>query len=78
MGQRWEIVKAAWKENKAGDPHLSRDLLTMLTTWEELEEVSKSGRNEPLLLNKTPECEQNVEPKGKDNVQVSGLSTVSE
>ena len=78
MVQRWESVKAAWKENKAGDPHLSRDLLTMLTTWEELEEMSKRGRNEPLLLDKTPECEQDVEPKGEDNVQVSGLSTVSE
>lgn len=75
MGSRWEAVKAAWKENNAGDPFLSRSLLTMLTTWDELKEMTK---DESLLLDKTPEREQDVEPEGEDNVQISGLSTVSE
>ena len=78
MGQRWAAVEKAWKENNAGDPWLSRKLLTMLTTWDELKEVSKDEPDESLLLNQTPECEQDVEPKGEDNVQVSGLSGVSE
>ncbi len=78
MGQRWEKIVAAWKEHNAGDPWLSRKLLTMLTTWDELKEIQKNGGDESLLLNKTSECEQDVEPKGEDNVQVSGLSGVSE
>ena len=78
MGQRWTAVEKAWKENNAGDPWVSRKLLTMLTTWDELKEVSKNEPDESLLLNQTPECEQNVEPKREDNVQVSGLPGVSE
>ena len=77
-GQRWAAVEKAWKEHNAGDPWLSRKLLTMLTTWEELEEMSKYVQDESLLLPEATECKQDVEPKGEDNVQVSGLSTVSE
>ena len=37
--RRWDRVRAAWRMHKAGDPVLSRRLLTMLTSWEEFDEV---------------------------------------
>ena len=75
MGNRWQTVVNAWKEHDAGDPWLSHKLLSMLKSWEEYEEMSN---DESLLLNKTPECKPDVEPKGEENVQVSELSGVSE
>jgi len=81
MGQRWQKVLDAWKEHDAGDPWMSLKLLSMLKSWEEFEEVKPNEPNESLeslLLSETPECEQDVEPKGEDNVQVSGVSPVSE
>ena len=37
MERRWSRVKAAWRGHKAGNPDLSLRLLTMLTSFEELE-----------------------------------------
>ena len=39
MYRRWQRVQAAWRANKAGDPFLSRRLLTMLTSWSEYEDI---------------------------------------
>jgi len=78
VGKRWQTVVDTWKAEKAGDPWLSLKLLSMLKSWEEFEEVKPDEPDESLLLSETPECEQDVEPKGEDNVQVSGVSTVSE
>ena len=47
--RRWGRVKAAWRAHKAGDPYLSRALLTMLTSFEELEIVRDSFKREALL-----------------------------
>ena len=47
--RRWETVKASWKEHGMTNPGLSRDLLTMLTSYEELEIVtSKHKRETPI------------------------------
>ena len=47
--RRWGRVKAAWRAHKAGDPYLSRALLTMLTSFEELQIVRDSFKREALL-----------------------------
>ena len=33
--RRWNRVKAAWRQHKAGNPSLSRALLEMLTSFDE-------------------------------------------
>ena len=66
----WNRVRAAWRGTGSGDPELSRRLLTMLTSWEEYEEIRAS------LQSETPQCEQDVCKEGEDNVQDSGLPSV--
>ena len=46
MERRWNRVKAAWRGHKAGNPDLSRRLLTMLTSWEELDELRQQTNGE--------------------------------
>ncbi len=46
MERRWNRVKAAWRGHRAGNPDLSRRLLTMLTSWDELDEIQKGIQNE--------------------------------
>ena len=41
MHRRWNRVRAVWKQREAGNPFLSRDLLRMLTSWEELEAMGE-------------------------------------
>lgn len=41
--RRWSRVRAAWRGHRAGDPHLSRTLLTMLKSWEEFEDVKREA-----------------------------------
>lgn len=41
MHRRWNRVRAAWRANAAGDPEISKRLLTMLTSWEELDDIKK-------------------------------------
>ena len=61
----WGRVRAAWRGHHAGDPELSRTLLTMLTSWEELDAIRAQIQSE------TGECKQDVQQTGTDNVQVS-------
>ena len=39
--RRWNRVKAAYRQRQGGDPTLTRDLLRMLTSFEDLEEIRK-------------------------------------
>ena len=39
MERRWNRVRAAWRGHKAGNPNLSYDLLRMLTSWKEYEDI---------------------------------------
>ena len=65
--RRWDRVRAAWRMHKAGDPLLSWRLLTMLTSWEELNEVQAQCE--------TSECKQDVlEGKEKEDNRISTLS----
>ena len=41
MSRRWARVRAAWRQRQAGDPTLTRRLLTMLTDFEELDNIRK-------------------------------------
>ena len=79
MESRWDVVKTTWFEMKAGDPTLSRRLLTMLTSWEEFEEITNDGNEDTTIEDKpeTSECEQDVCEEGEDDVQVEGLHDVS-
>jgi len=39
MERRWNRVRASWRGYKAGSPNISYDLLRMLTTWKEHEDI---------------------------------------
>ncbi len=52
--RRWDRVRAAWRGHKAGDPFLSRALLTMLTSFEE-EDIVRD-----LFKSETAKRESNV------------------
>ena len=54
MERRWNRVKAAWRGHKAGNPDLSLRLLTMLTSWEEFDDIRAQ------VANKTPISQQDV------------------
>tara|TARA_R110000851_G_scaffold49992_4_gene119883 strand:- start:1256 stop:2032 length:777 start_codon:yes stop_codon:yes gene_type:complete len=41
MERRWNRVRAAWRTNGAGDPEISKRLLTMITSWEELDDIKE-------------------------------------
>ena len=43
--RRWNRIRAAWKHHNAGDPKLSYDLLRMITSWEELDDMQKRIRD---------------------------------
>ena len=65
MDRRWSRVRAAWRGHRAGDPELSRRLLTMLTSWEEYESIRSSLPSEATV------SQQDVCSKGQDNIQDS-------
>lgn len=54
MERRWNRVKAAWRKHSAGNPELSRSLLRMLTSFEELDEIRSK------ITDKTAECKSDV------------------
>lgn len=56
--RRWNRVKAAWRANGSGDPSVSLQLLTMLKSMEEFNEISS----------KTSVSEPNVGSEGKEDV----------
>ena len=39
MERRWNRIRAAWRHHKTGNPELSYNLLRMLTSWEEYENI---------------------------------------
>ena len=41
MERRWNRVRAAWRTNRAGDPDISKRLLTIITSWEELDDIKE-------------------------------------
>ncbi len=62
MERRWNRVKAAWRAKKAGNPDMSLRLLTMLTSWEEFEDVKSLNKGE------TVKREQDVRSEGEEDV----------
>lgn len=65
MGRRWNRVRAAWRGHAAGDPVLTRNLLTMLTEWPD------ASRD----THETSQCKQNVlEEQEEQDQGVPGLS----
>ena len=49
MEKRWNRVRAAWRGHKAGNPDLSKRLLTMLSSWEEFEDVKSSIKRKATI-----------------------------
>lgn len=39
--RRWNRVRAAWRQHKHGSPDLSYDLLRMLTSWKDFDDIQK-------------------------------------
>lgn len=78
-GSRWGVIQKTWQDMSAGDPTMSLKLLSMLKTWEEFEETKDVGKEKPRSedTSETPECEQDVQSEGEDDVQIDGLSDVS-
>ena len=62
MERRWNRVKAAWRGHKAGNPALSLQLLTMLTSWEDFDAVKAQ------ISSKATKREQDVRSEGKADV----------
>lgn len=49
MARRWSRVRAAWRRHGAGDPTLSHRLLSMLKSWDELEEIRKECEQKKIV-----------------------------
>lgn len=79
MESRWKVVEMTWHEKQAGDPKLTKRLLTMLTSWEEFEELTNDGKEDTPCEDKpeTSEREQDVCEEGEDDIQVEGLHDIS-
>ena len=54
MERRWNRIRASWRGYKAGSPDLSYDLLRMLTTWKEYEDIKDR------IASQTPVRQQDV------------------
>lgn len=65
MERRWSRVKAAWRGHKAGNPDVSYQLLRMLTSWSEFDDIRNQTAGE------TPVSKHNVstEPSQDGSVQ---------
>ena len=50
----WNRIRAAWRGHGAGDPELSRTLLTMLKSWDEFDAITAQ------ISGETPERKQDV------------------
>jgi len=64
MSRRWNRVRAAWRQHKAGDPDLSKRLLTMLTSWEEYDLIKYK------LTSETSVSQRNVSEKQAQDSEV--------
>ena len=67
LERRWSRIKAAWRGHKAGDPDLSRRLLTMLSSWTEYEDI----RNK--LTSETTVSEHHVSEEQTQDSSVQAL-----
>ena len=47
--RRWNRVRAAWRKHNNGDPHLSYDLLKMLTSWDEFNDIQEKIKSKASL-----------------------------
>ena len=47
--RRWNRIRAAWRKHSAGDPDLSYNLLRMLTSWDELNDIQKEIKSKASL-----------------------------
>ena len=65
MDKRWDRVKQEWKSHNAGDPDVSRRLLTMLKSWKEYDDIRQQIQDEASV------CEQDVRSKGQEDIQKS-------
>ena len=61
MERRWSRVRAAWRMHGAGSPILSRRLLTMLTTQEELDDIRNEVTSKTSQRKRDDGEEQNVQ-----------------
>lgn len=57
MARRWASVCSAWSNASAGDPELSRTLLTMIKSWEDYKEIKKLVQEKSIKAF-GKECEQ--------------------
>jgi len=65
MDKRWDRVKQEWKSHNAGDPDVSRRLLTMLKSWKEYDDIRQQIQDEASV------CEQDVRSEGQEDIQKS-------
>lgn len=72
MQRRWNRVRAAWRQYNAGNPELSRNLLRMMTTWEEYEDVRGYIENQAAIR------KQNVLEERQTHKEDNRLHRVSE
>ena len=68
MARRWNRVRAAWRSKSAGDVNVSYDLLRMLTSWEDFDDIKRK------IAGETPVSKQDVLPEQEQDDGVSGVS----
>ena len=61
MARRWSRVRAAWRGHGAGNPELSRDLLRMLTSWEEFDAIKAQISGEAPVSQQDDGSKQDVQ-----------------
>ena len=60
MERRWNRVRAAWRAHDAGDPALSLQLLSMLKSWEELDDIRQQIHGETTISERDDGKEQDI------------------
>ena len=70
LQRRWNRVRAAWRQHKAGSPDTSWRLLKMLTSWEEYDELRSK------ITDETSVSEQHVLETGQANKEDEGLRSI--
>jgi len=61
MSRRWNRVRAAWRQHKAGDPVLSWRLLKMLETWDEYDTIRSELESKTLKRKRHDREEQDLQ-----------------
>ena len=60
MERRWNRVRAAWRGHGAGDPALSLQLLSMLKSWDELDDIRQQIHGETPISKRNDGKEQDI------------------